>query len=124
MSNAAFDYRLLQDGLHILSRGIDARRILLKDIQDFCNLLEGGLVSYQTLSAETITQLMTMSIGCLICMYPYEYTSTTSTNEQVTKKHTFELVCWRGSSRALNVMCHQTELTLIKHQLQTLGILR
>ena len=41
-------------------------------IQDFCNLLDGGLVSFSTLSAGTLSALTGMSSGAVICVYSYD----------------------------------------------------
>lgn len=40
-------------------------------IQDFCNLLGGGLVSLSTIHADTLAVIGSMSSGAVICVYKY-----------------------------------------------------
>lgn len=114
-ANVVQDYRLLQEGLHVLAPYMTHRQVHIT-LQDLCNMLAGGLVSYSTLDSNTITQLIAQSIGCVICSHRH-VDATTGT------EHVFRMVCWRGTSRTVNVMCHKTDLDHITHQLQTLGIL-
>jgi hypothetical protein len=109
------EYRLLQEGLHVLAPYMTRRQVYMT-LQDLCNMLAGGLVSYSTLDESTITQLIAQSVGCVIAAYRHTIPSTGQ--EQV-----FRLVVWRGTSRTINVMCHKTDLDHMTHQLQTLGIL-
>lgn len=107
------EYRLLQEGLDTLGPHITKRRVSIT-LQDLCNMLAGGLVSYTTLDPATVVQLLSHPVGCLICVYEHD---------NGTKKSTFHLVIWRGTSRTVNVMCHKTDLDLMTHQLEILGIL-
>ena len=50
---------------HITSRKIKV------SIQDFCNLLGGGLVSLSTLHVDTLKFMANMSSGAVICTYKY-----------------------------------------------------
>lgn len=40
-------------------------------IQDFCNLLGGGLVSLSTIHPDTVAVISSMSAGAVICVYKY-----------------------------------------------------
>ena len=108
------DYRLSQDGAYLLAPYVTARRVNVT-VQDFCNLLGGGMVSFSTLAPASVLALTPMSIGSLLCSYTY------SEEDRVTSKlsasapptmgsaiHTFHMVCWRGVTRAINVMCSKT----------------
>jgi hypothetical protein len=41
-------------------------------IQDFCNLLGGGLTSLSTIHADTVAVLGNMSAGAVICVYTFD----------------------------------------------------
>lgn len=94
--------------------------------QDFCNLLGGGMVSFSTLSPAVVVALSPLSIGSLLCSYTYspsdrvEGTSACPSDAQ----HTFHMVCWRGATRAINVMCNKTDIEAIRHQIESLGVMR
>ena len=134
-SSVPVDYRLLQDCLPFLRSAIHARKVAVT-CQDFSNLLEGGLVSYSTLSPRTLQQLGGLSVGTIICEYLYSVadvlpsteteteTGTPSPQPPIQSEHTFSLVCWRGSSACLNVMCNRIDLQTFKHQLKALNVLR
>lgn len=70
VGNGEVDYRLMQEGLAVMLPYMSGRKVNLS-IQDFCNVLGGGLVSYGTLSASTIQQLQSMTSGVVICTYEY-----------------------------------------------------
>jgi hypothetical protein len=145
--NGEPDYRLLQEGVPFLLPHIRARRVQVS-VQDFSNLLGGGLVSYSTLSPQTIAQLCTLAQGVVICTYTYspaDYLPATevagadgaaekegeeekevSLGEQGPREGRFEFhtVVWKGTSRTVNVMCGRVEIDTMKHQLAVLGVLR
>ncbi len=143
-----------------MSKHIRARKVEV-NIQDFCNILGGGLVSYATLSAGTIAKLSKVTSGVIICSYlysPEDYiapevntTSATDTaksednvdasgmskesqelvnslNRQDRKvanpQYEFHAVCWKGTSRTLNVMCGKVDIEFLKHQLAVLNVFR
>jgi hypothetical protein len=94
-------------------------------IQDFCNFLEGGLVSMSTLSAETVNALAELSAGSLVCYYDFDRSDILSpalmegdgrdVGQVSNVPHTFFLVCWRGHNATLNVMCGKTGNCTIAH---------
>jgi septal ring-binding cell division protein DamX len=51
---------------HITTRKVSVR------IQDFCNLLGGGLTSLSTIHADTVAVLGNMSAGAVICVYTFD----------------------------------------------------
>jgi len=139
--DGSVDYRLLQDGVGHLAPMISQRTTRLC-VQDFSNLLGGGLVSFQTLSPAAIQALLSFTSGVVICWYDYDprdrvlaAASGASTSDSVVcaaapedesscPSHRFHIICWRGYSRALNVMCGKVDLDSMKHQLSALGVLR
>ena len=121
---------LLQEGIVYLVPYITKRKLQVS-VQDMCNLLEGGLVSYVTLSDHLIEQLSTLSTGAAVCMYTYQPTdiinsqstssiSTTSSLPPVS----YYVVVWKGKSRTINVMANKIDLETIKSQFQITGIYR
>jgi hypothetical protein len=48
------------------------KRKISVTIQDFCNLLGGGLVSFSTLSASTLASMNSMGVGAFIAVYQYK----------------------------------------------------
>jgi hypothetical protein len=105
-------------------------KLLLADVfmhvQDFSNLLGGGLVSFSTLSENTVQTCSAMGPGALICVYRYDpadvvtdsatAATDSSADEAVvpaatsamSKEHFIYAICWRGATRTLNVMCGKT----------------
>ncbi len=124
-NNVTKDYRLLQECLPFLNRNIHARKVSVT-IQDFSNLLEGGLVSYSTLSPQTLQSLTALTAGIVICTYHYKPSDVVSVTEVAVKEgdYDFSMVCWKGSSACLNVMCSKIDLQSFKHQLNALHVLR
>lgn len=139
--DGSVDYRLLQDGVGHLAPMISQRTTRLC-VQDFSNLLGGGLVSFHTLSPAAIQALLSFTSGVVICWYDYDprdqvlaTASGAPTSDSVVcavapvdasscPSHRFHIICWRGYSRALNVMCGKVDLDSMKHQLSALGVLR
>jgi hypothetical protein len=166
--DGSVDYRLLQDGVGHLAPMISQRTTRLC-VQDFSNLLGGGLVSFHTLSPAAIQALLSFTSGVVICWYDYDprdqvlatasgaptsdsasgaptsdsasgaltsdSASGAPTSDSVVcaaapvdasscPSHRFHIICWRGYSRALNVMCGKVDLDSMKHQLSALGVLR
>ena len=66
----AVDYRLVQDGASALLPYIQSRKVFVT-VQDFSNLLEGGLVSFSTLSSTTVQALSSISSGGVIAVYKF-----------------------------------------------------
>jgi hypothetical protein len=109
-------YRLLQEGVDVIAPHLTKRKIAVP-IQDMCNFIEGGLVSFSTLSPETVSQLNRISTGSILAYYDYRpedvlASSSTSLAEVVgtasldlMKSHRMYAVCWRGANPTLNVMC-------------------
>ena len=59
-----------QDGLSSIVPHITTRKVSVS-VQDFCNLLGGGLVSLSTLHPDTLVALAGLSSGAVICEYKY-----------------------------------------------------
>jgi hypothetical protein len=91
-------------------------------IQDFCNMLGGGLVSFSTLTQKCITDVTDLPSGIVIATYTYNAEDVVASAENavavaatgaVNGAHTFHIIAWKGNSRALNVMCGKVgELSL------------
>ena len=119
-------------------------------VQDFCNLLGGGLVSFSTLSAATLAAVTSMPSGALICVYKFDpadvlapapaatdadASSSSSSSSSAgaaaaplaasaANGYFMHAICWRGQTRTMNVMCGKKEIDSMKHQLAALGVLR
>ena len=108
-------------------------------------MLGGGLVSFSTLSPGCITALNKLNTGVVIATYAFRpedivvedasagdasgtesatATAVVTVAPKVTSAHTFYAICWKGNSRAINVMCGKIEIDSIKHQLAALKVLR
>jgi 16S rRNA C967 or C1407 C5-methylase (RsmB/RsmF family) len=132
--NNLVDYRLLQDGAASIVPHITKRKLMVT-IQDFCNILGGGLCSFSTLHPDTVRAVNCISTGALICMYKFSYddmitaegvesTNNINGSKANTEDLIFHCVCWRGHTRTINVMCGKTEIEFMKHQLASLQVLR
>jgi len=105
-------YRLLQEGIVAIADHIGKRKVFVS-CQDFCNILGGGLVSFQTLTAQTTLALLSMTQGALICIYEFrssdklESAAEKSSLYSVEEGHKFYAVCWRGHGSTINVMCNK-----------------
>lgn len=116
-------YRLLQEGIDVIAPYI-TKRIVEVTIQDFCNFVEGGLVSFSTLAPETIEKLNQITSGSICAYYDFKYEDiirdettessfTNSSNDNNDNnnnnnnhlKHRMYVVCWRGTNPTLNIMC-------------------
>ena len=151
------DYRLAQDGINILAPYITKRKVEVS-AQDICNLLEGGLVGFSTLSTGFKEALDGISTGSMVVQYSFKPADrvpvtapasgegegegegggagkdaagssgslgrATAAQEERVAKRPFYLVCFKGATRALNVMCGKNDMDSMKHQLQSLGVLR
>lgn len=120
VSSEVVDYRLVQEGLPYIVPYMNRRQILVT-IQDFCNLLEGGLVSFSTLSKECLMAIQKQPSGALVCSYQYSNADTIKqeqddTNQEgIQSEHTdvkgeeihmtFSIISWKGNTSTLNVMC-------------------
>ena len=106
------------------------KRKVSVSVQDFCNILGGGLVSYSTLSASTLHQLATENqTGSIVVVYTYspsDVLTSASTSKasdpllesskidesDVPVAHSFHAICWKGHARSLNVMCGKIGKTI------------
>lgn len=123
-------YRLNQDGVSVMAPHITKRKIKCS-VQDFCNFLEGGLVSFTTLSPDVLQGLQAVSSGSVVCYYEFERGDIVesdgagdSASGHDGRSHTFYAVCWRGIKNTLNVMCTKNDLEDMKHQFKALNIWR
>lgn len=121
------EYRLLQDGVDVMARHMaNSPRVITVSAQEFCNLLAGGLVSFTTLSAHTVDALAKLNPGSLICEYRYDTADCIGETADKTcdKNYIFRVVCFRGVSRTINVMCSKLDMDSIKRQLEALAVYR
>lgn len=98
-------------------------------IQDFCNILGGGLVSYSTINPKTLSQITPLSNGAMVCIYRYSIEDVIPPVNSPDFKpnpgfYEFPVVCWKGNSPTVNVMCNKVDLGLLRHQLQALHVFR
>lgn len=125
------EYRLMQDGVQYFAPHMSKRKMNVT-IQDFCNMLGGGLVSQSTLSSTCLTQLAELSAGTVICTYTYDESDVVnSSGEGVLPReaipageHKFHIVAWKGHTRTLNVMAGKIDIDFMKHSLTSLGVYR
>lgn len=130
------EYRILQEGLSVIAPFITKRKVKVT-IQDFCNMLGGGLVSFSTLSEDTVNSLNALNEpGVLVCVYEFSFNDVIDTatdgNSDITMNnstndsspYTLHCVCWRGKGRTMNVMCGKKEMELMQHELKSLRVLR
>lgn len=72
-------------------------------------MLGGGLVSFTTLSGDFLNALNKLSTGIVICTYDFKaedmIAGEGSAEVPASAAHKFYAVCWKGNSRAINVMC-------------------
>jgi multisite-specific tRNA:(cytosine-C5)-methyltransferase len=130
-ANGSSDYRLLQDCIKFLAPHIHSNRKVYVPVQDFCNIMGGGLVSYATLSKQTLQTINSLSNGVIICVYkcsPEDVLNSTSSTSSVENNsdapYEFSAVCWKGFSPCINVMVNRTDLELFRHQLSGLNVFR
>jgi hypothetical protein len=112
-------YRLLQEGVDVIAPYVTKRKVEVT-IQDMCNFIEGGLVSFSTLSRETVTKLQHIQTGSILAYYDFrpedvlpaeaaaegeEAASATAAATATAKTHRLHVVCWRGANPTLNIMC-------------------
>lgn len=121
------EYRLIQDGLRVVESHMSSKRKVKVNCQDFCNLLGGGMCSLSTLSNDTVTVLLKMSIGAVVCVY--EWTPSDSDPDvrqawDTSASHRFLAACWKCSGRTVNVMCNKIDVESMKNQMAILGALR
>lgn len=136
------DYRLLQEGIGCIGPFL-TKRIVQVSCQDFCNFLEGGLVSFTTLSENVVAVLSTMEVGVVVCVYnfsmsdvlpapsddsvdPIEDEAEKNASQTIssTPMTPMYAICYRSKTRALNIMCGKKEVEAIRHQLASLKVLR
>jgi len=124
----AGEYRLCQDGIQALAPFM-TRRVVHVKVQDMCNLLDGGLVSYSTMHADTVALLSSLEKGPIVCMYTYSGADVVvgSTNH-VTPTARVPPLCVicsvNGNTRAMNVLCGKTDAEGVRHSLQSMGVYR
>ena len=124
------DYRLTQDAVNIIAPFMTKRKVAAT-IQDFCNLLGGGLVSFGTLSDGLVRSMNELSTGTFVCTYSFRdedviagQGAVDGSPEERQRQQAFHLVCFKGSTRAVNVMCHKLDMEKYRHQLSSLGVYR
>ena len=123
--------KYLQEGIAYIAPHVSKRKVSVS-IQDFCNILGGGLVSLSTLSPQAILAIGAMGPGVLICVYDFRPEDVLQSEDTAAKeetgldapKHTFYAICWKGNARALNCMCGKIDIEFMKHQLEALNVLR
>ena len=123
------EYRLLQDGVHALIPYMTKRKVELT-IQDFCNLLDGGLVSFTTLSPETCQKLESQGAGAIVCVYKWNASDMLEGSKEASVNVNYDYIqplCVMasfGKGKSLNVLCGKTDAESIKHQLESMKVYR
>jgi hypothetical protein len=93
-------------------------RVISVNVQDFCNLLEGGLVSFSTLSDGAVAALQNMPFGSFVCSYEFSPSDVLGSSAQMEvdhqqgAQHIFYAACWRGVGPTINVMCNKIGIFL------------
>jgi len=126
----AGEYRLCQDGIQALAPFM-TKRVVNITVQDMCNLLNGGLVSYSTMHADTVAALSVLEKGPIVCMYTFNSADVVAENtnhEHVTPTSRVPPLCVicsvNGNTRAMNVLCGKTDAEGVRHSLQSMGVYR
>merc|ERR1712023_178539 len=111
----ACEYRILQEAVDLVADNVQKRKVSIT-AQDFCNVLEGGLVSLRSLAEESLHAISQMEPGPFICTYKYQKSdeirpeTDKSSLYSVNEGHSFHAMCWKGTGQTLNVMCTKVEL--------------
>ena len=82
-----FYFMNIQDGIATIIPFITTRKVIVS-IQDFCNILGGGLVSLTTMTPDTVSILGPMPTGAVVIVYEYhvnDVITSTSTSMEVTE---------------------------------------
>ena len=77
----------IQDGIATIIPFITTRKVIVS-IQDFCNILGGGLVSLTTMTPDTVSILGYMPTGAVVIVYEYhvnDVITSASTSMEVTE---------------------------------------
>ena len=127
------DYRLVQEGIEMIVPHM-TKRVLTVTAQDISNLLEGGLVSYSTMSDAAAKALVDMGKGPVVLVYNYagddvvaqegEDASTIAAAEANGAVAPICIICNIGSTRAMNVLCAKVEAERCRHMLKSLRVFR
>lgn len=140
------EYRLVQEGVSSIGPFI-TKRIVEVGCQDFCNFLEGGLVSFSTLSTAAVEALSATEVGVIICVYKFSSAdvlpdtdlslavadatdsgtasaAAASSGQSGLMVAPIYAICYRSKARALNIMCNKKEVEVMRHQLSSLRVLR
>ena len=127
------DYRLVQEGIEMIVPHM-TKRVLQVTAQDISNLLEGGLVSYSTMSDVTSKALVEMGKGPAVLVYHYsgedvtaqegEDASTIAAAEANGAVAPICIICNVGTTRAMNVLCAKVEAERCRHMLRSLRVFR
>jgi hypothetical protein len=121
------EYRLLQEGLQAIYPFVTKRKVRVP-IQDFCNMLGGGLTSFSTLSAPAVLALSSLQPGVFVCSYSFQPEDVVDDTDAAVlaaaKGKEFAVVCYRGNGRTVNVMCGKVDISRIRHQLEALHVFR
>ena len=86
-------------------------RKLYVSVQDFCNILGGGLVSFSTMSPKCVQAAIGMRVGAVVAIYDWQpsdvigYEASEEGPDTASTRHRFMAICWRCTGRTLNVMC-------------------
>ena len=121
----AHDFRLLQDGIEVMEPLIQSRKVIVT-IQDFCNLIEGGLVSTSTLDEKTNENIQKLGTGSIVCTYKYTPEDVNQGEQPNTtvSECIFHCVCWKQSEKTVNVMMGKVDRARVKHRLESLKVMR
>ena len=126
------EYRILQEAVELLVDHVQKRKVTIP-IQDFCNVLEGGLVSLRTMAQDSLDAISKIEPGPFICTYEYKKIDKIAREDQrvstdnsysVNEGFSFHAMCWKGNGQSMNVMCNKVELESMKHKFSALEILR
>lgn len=137
------DYRVMQECIPYLAPYMTKRKVKVT-VGDICNMLEGGLVSYHTLSESTVHNIQheIKACGSVVCVYEFDPKDVLSTADTASAAEyaragavstgaggiaaglTHYIVAWKGKARTLNVMASKVDLDAIRLQLENLGVYR
>lgn len=110
-SLAACDYRVVQDGVHLLLPFM-RRRVVMCGQADFLVLLQGGVIQLSELTPTVSDLIMQLEVGSFVCVLSIPEVSETSSPPAI--------VTWRSPGPFVTVYCAKNDLSVLASRLASL----
>lgn len=108
---AACDYRVVQDGVHLLLPFM-RRRVIICGQADFLVLLQGGVIQLSQLTPTVSDQIRQLEVGSFVCVLDIPELSETSSPPAI--------VTWRSPGPFVTVYCAKNDLSVLASRLASL----